>query len=215
MQPTPVIQGRRIVNIKHIFSQILNEEKHKPYDCTIADMILVSENRSGLHSKFTLECKMCNQIKIIDTEVPDEHTMNVNQAITFGAISTGIGFSQCIELLSTLDMPFMSSATYQVKQREIATHLSNTASSEIIEAGKEEYKLAKELGEVDENGIANITVITDGAWSKRSYNVNYTALSGVVRLTSPFFCVIFIYLFVIGLHYWTENWQSSIYRCSE
>lgn len=40
--------------------------------------------------------------------------------------------------------------------------------------------MAKNLGEVDKNGIPLITVVADGAWSKRSYSVNYDAKSGVV-----------------------------------
>lgn len=47
-------------------------------------------------------------------------------------------------------------------------------------AGAEEYALAVERGDVDENGIAFITVVLDGGWSKRSYGHNYNAASGVV-----------------------------------
>ncbi|KAK4882229.1 hypothetical protein RN001_005548 [Aquatica leii] len=46
-------------------------------------------------------------------------------------------------------------------------------------AAKEEAKLAVELEEVDDQGCPNIAVVTDGAWSKRSYRTNYNALSGV------------------------------------
>lgn len=38
-------------------------------------------------------------------------------------------------------------------------------------------------GNIDENGITCITVVTDGAWGKRSYNVNYDSMSGVVSIT--------------------------------
>ncbi|CAH1383606.1 unnamed protein product, partial [Tenebrio molitor] len=46
-------------------------------------------------------------------------------------------------------------------------------------AGKEEARLAIEAGMVNEQGIPIITVLTDSAWSKRSYKTNYNALSGV------------------------------------
>lgn len=46
-------------------------------------------------------------------------------------------------------------------------------------AGEEEAKLAKENGHIDKDGTPCITVIADGAWSKRSYKTNYNALSGV------------------------------------
>lgn len=50
------------------------------------------------------------------------------------------------------------------------------------EAGVEEAKNALEKGEVDELGRPCITVVADGAWSKRSYKANYNALSGVVTI---------------------------------
>ncbi|CAH1375544.1 unnamed protein product, partial [Tenebrio molitor] len=46
-------------------------------------------------------------------------------------------------------------------------------------AGKEEYKIAREKGDVDQDGVAHITVFLDGGWSKRSYGHNYNAASGV------------------------------------
>jgi hypothetical protein len=46
-------------------------------------------------------------------------------------------------------------------------------------AGKEEARLAIEAGMVNEQRISIITVLADGAWSKRSYKTNYNALSGV------------------------------------
>jgi hypothetical protein len=46
--------------------------------------------------------------------------------------------------------------------------------------GEKEYKIAREKGAVDQNGVAHITVFLDGGWSKRSYGHNYNAESGVV-----------------------------------
>jgi hypothetical protein len=48
----------------------------------------------------------------------------------------------------------------------------------MIEAGREEAKIAIESGNVDENNVPLITVIADGAWCKRSYRTNYNAKSG-------------------------------------
>lgn len=48
------------------------------------------------------------------------------------------------------------------------------------EAAKEEAKIALENGDVSKDGIPMISVVVDGAWSKRSYRSNYNALSGVV-----------------------------------
>ena len=48
----------------------------------------------------------------------------------------------------------------------------------MIEAGKQENKLAEEKGEYHEDVLA-ITVIVDGGWSKRAHKHSYNAKSGV------------------------------------
>lgn len=48
----------------------------------------------------------------------------------------------------------------------------------MVEAAKEEYRLAEEEGKV-RNGIADCTVVVDGGWSQRSYGHSYKAKSGV------------------------------------
>jgi flagellar basal body rod protein FlgC len=52
----------------------------------------------------------------------------------------------------------------------------------VSSAVEEEAKIAIENGDINENGVPMITVIADGAWSKRSYRTNYNALSGVVSM---------------------------------
>ena len=48
----------------------------------------------------------------------------------------------------------------------------------MIEAGKQEKKLAEENGDYHQ-GVPSITVIVDGGWSKRSHKHSYNAKSGV------------------------------------
>lgn len=45
--------------------------------------------------------------------------------------------------------------------------------------GEEEARLAREVGDVNEEGIPLVSVIADGAWCKRSYGKSYDASSGV------------------------------------
>lgn len=54
------------------------------------------------------------------------------------------------------------------------------AMTSMVEAGKLENALARERGQIDEDGIPWIIVYVDGGWSKRSYGHSYNALSGVV-----------------------------------
>ncbi|KAF2890373.1 hypothetical protein ILUMI_15800, partial [Ignelater luminosus] len=147
--------GRRIVNVEHLFKQIFNSSVgHEPFNCNITNMYLTKERTVGLISIFHLKCKMCGLEQTLETDVLDRSTkdMGVNLATTLAAVSTGIGYSQCEEMM--------------------AKHIED-------EAGKEEAALAIVSGDVDEEGIPLLTVVTDGAWCKRSYNVNYDAASGV------------------------------------
>lgn len=94
--------------------------------------------------------------------------------------NTGQGYLQLEEICCALDMPCMASQTYQRHQQKLCTAVHDIAWERMEYAAREEAKIAKEEGNVDCNGIAEITVITDGAWCKRSYKTNYNALSGVV-----------------------------------
>ncbi|KAJ8928841.1 hypothetical protein NQ314_018538 [Rhamnusium bicolor] len=94
-------------------------------------------------------------------------------------ISIGCGFSQLEEFFSCLNIPPMTPTVYELEHINIGTIIYDTAWEEIEKAGKEEADIAKEKEDVDEDGIPCITVISYGAWSKRSYKTNYDALSGV------------------------------------
>lgn len=43
------------------------------------------------------------------------------------------------------------------------------------EAGFEEARLTRDVGDLDDGGIPTITPNTDGSWFKRSYKTNYDA----------------------------------------
>ncbi|KAF2900395.1 hypothetical protein ILUMI_05789 [Ignelater luminosus] len=118
--------GRRLFDIGFLFQQILNGERHTPFDCSIIDMSVISKSRHA-----------------------------------------------------SIDMPMMSDATYQKFHKSVSVTIRETAWKIMEEAGRMEAELAKELGEVDWDNVPCITVVTDGAWSKRSYNINYDAASGV------------------------------------
>jgi len=76
----------------------------------------------------------------------------------------------------------MSLPTYQNIHEQVSQSIFSVSLDEMIKAGQEESKFAIENGDVDEQGRPLITVIADGAWSKRSYKSNYNALSGVASI---------------------------------
>ncbi|KAL4085419.1 hypothetical protein QTP88_027278 [Uroleucon formosanum] len=63
-----------------------------------------------------------------------------------------------------------------------SNHTEETAIEAMILAGNEKAEIAKKEGNVNEKGVLLITVIADGAWSKRSYKSGYNALSGVASI---------------------------------
>lgn len=79
-------------------------------------------------------------------------------------------------------MSCMSNITYQKLHDKIGENIKCVAWEAIKEATLEESKLAIENGDVFREGIPMISVVVDGAWSKRSYRSNYNALSGVVSI---------------------------------
>lgn len=125
---------------------------------------------------------MCRKKEIIYSEPPIlNDKLTVNTAAVTAMLNTGQGHSQLDQFSAILDMPCMSNKTYQKEHEFVANKTQLTTWESIEEAGKEEARLAIENGEVNSNGIPLITVVADGAWSKRSYKHNYNALSGVVR----------------------------------
>lgn len=106
--PTPfVLDGRRIIDVRHFLSS-LQGLKHERFDCGFADMDIVSEQRRGLCSSFTMRCRMCDRVDVVSTEKPseqDRHFVSVNALAVQGIISIGSGFSGLSEFFGALDIP--------------------------------------------------------------------------------------------------------------
>ncbi|KAF2889280.1 hypothetical protein ILUMI_16893, partial [Ignelater luminosus] len=154
--------GRRIFDVAHLFRQLFSSGKHEPFDCDLSYTYVVKEVRKGLRSSFELKCKMCGIQKTISSESDTSEELGSFE-----------------EIAALINMPMMAYETYNRHQQRVIDVKHETAWQTMEDAGKEEAALARQLGEVDKNQIPCITVIANGAWSKRSYNVNYDALSGV------------------------------------
>lgn len=127
---------------------------------------------------------MCCKIEVISSEPEISSTIKINTAIVSSAVNTGQGYAQIEQFSAILNMPCMSNSTYQKEHDILSGYIETTMWESIDMAGKEEAKMAIERGDVNKNGVPLITVVADGAWSKRSYKSNYNALSGVVSLVS-------------------------------
>jgi hypothetical protein len=163
--------------------------EHPHCICNISNMYVSGELQKGFNSIFTLKCKMCAIEVKLTTENEDhqatENAIDINHSATLACISAGIGYSELEEISAAINMPMMAYETYAANEADVAAIMCQTAWKTMGEAAVEEASLARALGEVDSDGIPCITVVTDGAWSKRSYNVNYDALSGVVCFLIP------------------------------
>lgn len=151
-------------DINFLFEQICNSKRHEPFDCSLIDMTVVSEHGNGLLNTFVLKCQLCGITEQLATEdVKSEEQLNVNTALTLATVSTGVGFSQVEEITATLNMPMMSDKTYQKYHLLVAATIRQTAWDVMEESGREEAELARKSGDVDQNNVPFITVVTDGA----------------------------------------------------
>lgn len=174
--------GRRVVNIVDFLDQIKDLDQHSPFGCTFANMEVISEKRLGLKSIFIFQCNMCGLSKSVLSEKSYDNLMDVNTAGVCGTVTTGGGHAQMEEFLSVLEIPPMSHVTFRKYEKKVSEGWEATAAAEMEEAAMEEARLARELDQVDKDGVPLITVVADGAWCKRSYRTNYSSLSGVVSV---------------------------------
>lgn len=193
----PTLNGRRIINIAYFFERI-SKINHHPFDCSFKNLIFVEEKKNGFYSEFVFVCTICNTKEIIESENPNTLLMDVNKAFVTALVNSDQGFAQLDIITALLNMPNMSNKLYQKVHEKVENLAHITAWESMSSAAEEEAKLAKDNGDVNENGVPMITVIADGAWSKRSYRTNYNALSGVVSNNNNIinFYIVFYYLFI-------------------
>ncbi|KAK9752248.1 hypothetical protein QE152_g4421 [Popillia japonica] len=119
--PSFPLSGRRVVDIQYFMDQIIKSGNHAPFDCSFLHMELMKEERRGLASTYIFRCRLCNIIQKIHTDNADCRDADVNTGIVFGATSIGIEYSQCNELLTTINVPLMAANTFASKERNLAT----------------------------------------------------------------------------------------------
>jgi len=160
----------------------ISKIKHEGFDCTFLNLSLQKEKRYGFYSEFIFICNMCNKNEIISTEpsLDTNGLLTINMAVVSSAVNTGQGYSQLQQFSAILNMPCMSNPLYQKCHEKVSSYTESVALEGTKEAAKEEARLAIEHGDVNKNGVPMITLVADGAWSKRSSRSNYNALSGVV-----------------------------------
>jgi len=90
---------------------------------------------------------------------------------------TGSRHSHLEEAIGVLGVPVMSKASFIHTERNIGEWWKGKLMESMLEAGREEQRLAEQAGSYHK-GVLAITV--DGGWSKRSHKHSYNDNSGLV-----------------------------------
>lgn len=105
--------GRRIVDMKHVFTQIQNPNNYiRGVDCTFMDIEFVNEICMGFETRWYFKYKMCNKKTVLTSESRDLSYIPINKAAVNGTIAIGLGCTQIAELSASLDISCMSPTTF-------------------------------------------------------------------------------------------------------
>ena len=169
-------------------SRIINMDKLKQYtsdltlhaSCCGGSIILNGETRYGLASILTGQCSKCIKLETSPkVKGPSKYARwECNLEAVWGQMAIGGGHSHLEESMGVLGVPVMTKASFINTEREIGQWWKEKLTESMLEAGREEKRLAEERGSFHE-GVPAITVIMDGGWSKRSHKHSYNANSGV------------------------------------
>lgn len=176
------INGRRIIDFQHFFEGLVKIANHNDrFGCTLRNLTLIKENKTGFLSKFSFRCNMCNsKFELSSHDETQKDKLNVNEGAVSGAIVSGIGLTNLNEVVASMDLPVMSLFMYSKCHDKVADMWKNAAEESMIVAAQEEIAAARLRG--DTNDIPMIPVEADCCWSKRSYKNQYNALSGVAAV---------------------------------
>lgn len=170
------LEGRRIIDVAYLFAQIRGLNTHGSTTCNFSNMEFLKETRLGLKSIFHFQCTQCGICKTI-TSVNESNSLEINYALVLGSYAVGIGCYQSEEFLANMEVPFMSSSTYDKNQKILQQDLKVCAKIEMEKAIEEEKVFARLKGCID-GTYTLLTVLADGCWSKRSYRANFSSKSG-------------------------------------
>lgn len=145
-------------------------------------MEIVSEQQTGLSSKFTIHCKLCKvKFSASTTDPNQDATLDLDRSAVAGMMTTGIGLSQFQELTAAMDLPGLNDKRFKRVHDELHGQWTKVALEAMEKAAERERTAAIAEGRVTADGIALIDVIVDGCWSKRSYKC-FNAASGVAAI---------------------------------
>lgn len=173
--------GSRIINLAKLQEYTDNLRQHS-LNCT-GSIVLYGETRHGLATILKGHCSTCNYTIKLESSPkvkgPRGYAQwECNIAAVWGQMSTGGGHSRLEESLAVMGVPSMSKSSFISTERGIGKRWKEMLADTMVEAGKEEKRLAEERNDYH-GGVPAITVVVDGGWCKRSHKHSYNAKSGV------------------------------------
>lgn len=182
-EPVPVVTlgGSRIVNLEQLQGYVNSLTIHAA-QCG-GNIIISGEKRHGLASIISTQCSKCGSSIYLTTchkvKGPRGYQRwECNLAAVWGQMTTGGGHTKLEETMGVLGVPVMTKKSFTNSERDIGEWWRKELEHIMVDAGKEEKRLAEERGDYHE-GVPAITVVVDAGWSKRSHRHSYNAKSGV------------------------------------
>ncbi|KAL9975222.1 hypothetical protein ACROYT_G012355 [Oculina patagonica] len=178
------LKGNRIVDLTHFsksLQKVINHSSVCP--CNGNPHMEQEIERKGLACVIQFRCDECGITLGVATQPKSkgprgQPRYSINIAAVWGFMATGGGHSNMEEILSLLNIPSPDKKTFTKIEEHVGAVWKEALTADMIEAGKEEKRLAVASNNLDQ-GIPAINVVVDGGWSMRSHQHRYTAKSGV------------------------------------
>ncbi|KAL9983200.1 hypothetical protein ACROYT_G005338 [Oculina patagonica] len=178
------LKGNRIVDLTHLsksLQKVINHSSVCP--CNGNPHMEQEIERKGLACVIQFRCDECGITLGVETQPKckgprGQPRYNINISAVWGFMATGGGHSNMEEVLSLLNIPSPDKKTFTNIEEHVGAVWKEALTADMIEAGKEEKRLAVASNNIDQ-GIPAINVVVDGGWSMRSHQHRYTAKSGV------------------------------------
>ena len=187
-----IYDGYRVVSIKQLQTFINTLTLHVA-NCTkttsqVSQSTItsfVSEKNCGIATILTSKCKNCKTLfrfhsspKLVNPNVEEKDRFDLNVRAVWGEMVTGGGAAHLNEGLAAMSSPGLSQLSFSQIEEEICKKRKRILDDKMIEAAKEERRLAIEKGNFHQ-GVPCISVVCDGGWSKCSHKHSYNAAGGV------------------------------------
>lgn len=184
------ITTRRILDfswIQHELHDAFDDNHAGSCQGLFRDLQLTRCTDRGLLTQMFWQCKKCFKTASIWSESEKSiNCMSLNESAVLGTLISGTGYTNFKEQLATMNIHVMTDKTYRKYRDKIECSIIGTSQKEMNDAAEMERQLAVEANDfIIHNGtkIPSITVIVNGAWSKRSYkNGRYDALTGFATI---------------------------------